>query len=54
MTHHIIHSDYHEYLEYHGNTAIERVRLYNGLVERDWILFDSAREALDYFSDQCV
>ncbi len=53
MTHHIIHPDYQECYEYHGNTAIERVRLRDGGVERDWIFFDSAEEALEFFSDQC-
>lgn len=38
-----------EDLEYHGSTAVERVRRRNGVVRRDWLFFDSAEEAADYF-----
>jgi hypothetical protein len=54
MTHHIVSPDYEEYFEYHGNVAIERVRLTKGRVERDWLYFDSAEEAVDFFTEQCV
>jgi hypothetical protein len=54
MTHHVIHPEYQEYFEYHGNTSIEHVRVKGGQVERDWIFFNSAEEALEFFSDACV
>ena len=54
MTGHIAYSDYQETFEYHGNTAIERTRLQDGDVERDWILFDSAEEAVDFFNEVCA
>ena len=54
MTHHVIHSDFQEYFEYHGNVAIERVRLQDGAVERDWLYFDSAEEAVEFFHEHCV
>jgi hypothetical protein len=54
MTHYIISPDFEEFFEYHGNVAIERVRLTKGRVERDWLYFDSAEEAVDFFTEQCV
>lgn len=43
-----------EHFEYHGNTAIERVRLLGGRVRREWLYFDSAEEAVDFFNEQCA
>ncbi len=44
---------YSESFEYHGNTAIERVRRQAGVtVLRDWILFNTVEEAETYFNDQ--
>jgi hypothetical protein len=54
MTHHRRYPEYEEYYEYHGNVAIERVRLLDGYVERDWLYFDTAEEAVDYFTEQCA
>ena len=54
MTHHCTYPEYEEYFEYHGNVAIERVRLRDGRVERDWLYFDSAEEAVDFFSEACA
>ena len=45
---------YQEYYEYHGNVAIERTRLQDGAVERDWLYFDSTEEAVAFFNEQCV
>ena len=54
MTGHIASPDYQETFEYHGNTAIERTRWQDGNVEREWILFDSAEEAVDFFNEVCA
>ena len=43
-------SDYDESYEYHGNTAVEITLIKNGVtIKRDWIFFDSVREAQDFF-----
>jgi len=43
-------SDYHENLEYHGNTAVEITLIKKGVtIKRDWIFFDSVQEAQDFF-----
>jgi len=43
-------SDYHESFEYHGNTAVEITLIKNGVtIKRDWIFFDSVKEAQDFF-----
>jgi hypothetical protein len=47
-------TDYQESFEYHGNTAIEHTRLKNGHVEREWIYFDSAEEAVTFFDEVCA
>ena len=54
MTAMIQYQDCQEYFEYHGNVAIERTRLQDGAVERDWLYFDSAEEAVDFFNEQCL
>jgi hypothetical protein len=46
--------DGNEFFEYHGNTAIERVRKKNGKILRDWLFFDSIEEALSFFNDYCT
>jgi hypothetical protein len=44
---------YREYYEYHGNTAIERIRKYpKNRIVRDWILFNSAEEAMAFFYNE--
>jgi hypothetical protein len=43
-------SDCHESFEYHGSTAVEIHLIKNGVtIKRDWIFFDSVREAQDFF-----
>lgn len=43
-----------EWFEYHGNTAVERVRRHNGVtIMRDWILFDTVEDAEAFFNDHC-
>ena len=54
MTNFIEYSDAREAFEYHGNTAIERTRMLDGIIEREWIYFDTAEEAADFFYEQCV
>jgi hypothetical protein len=54
MTGQILDHDYHETLEYHGNTAIERTRFKDGSVQREWIYFDSAEEAVAFFNEVCA
>jgi len=45
---------YNECYEYHGNTTIERIlKKGNMTVRRDWLIFDSVEEALDYYNDTC-
>lgn len=45
---------YTESFEYHGNTAIERIRRHDGVtILRDWIIFDSVEEAETFFNDHC-
>lgn len=48
------HRDGQEFFEYHGNTAIERIRKQNGIVRRDWLFFDTIEEAQSFFNDQCA
>lgn len=54
MSRYAIISACQEDLEYHGSTAIERVRRQNGAVRRDWLFFDSAEEAAAYFFEFCA
>lgn len=43
---------YTESFEYHGHTAIERIRHHDGaIVRRDWIVFNSVEEAEAFFND---
>lgn len=50
MTHHVVKPEYQDCLEYHGNTAVELTRVKEGsTVLHRWIIFDSVREAQDYF-----
>lgn len=47
-------TNYHEFYEYHGNTAIEHIRkLANNTISRDWIIFDSVEEAVEFFNNNC-
>jgi endonuclease I len=54
MTGHIAYQDCQETYEYHGNVAIERIRLQDGTVARDWLYFDSTEEAVEFFNDVCA
>ena len=54
MTGYIATPDNQERFEYHGNTAIEHTRLRDGHVEREWIHFDSAEEAVEFFDEVCA
>jgi hypothetical protein len=54
MTSYHFDQDGQEYFEYHGNTAIERIRKQYGKVRRDWLYFDSVEEAADFFNDHCA
>lgn len=41
-----------EIYEYHGNTSVQRIRRFRGRREmRDWILFDSVKEAQAWFNE---
>ncbi len=51
MTAQSTYPDYQETFEYHGNTAIEHTRRQDGRIEREWILFDSAEEAVAFFHE---
>jgi hypothetical protein len=52
MTKHVCQKNHHEYFEYHGNTAIERVkRRGSATISREWILFDTVEEAQDFFNN---
>jgi hypothetical protein len=47
-------STYHDFFEYNGNTEISRIRRQKGAsVIQDWLLFDSADEAMEYFNTNC-
>ncbi|MEJ2156035.1 MAG: hypothetical protein P8X96_11915 [Desulfobacteraceae bacterium] len=51
MTATITSHDVQETFEYHGNTAIEHTRLKNGIVEREWIYFDTTEAAVAFFNE---
>lgn len=51
MTIYSANRDGQEYFEYHGNTAIEHIRKQGGRVLREWLYFDSAEEAVDFFNE---
>jgi hypothetical protein len=45
---------YHDSFEYFGNTEIERIRKRSGrTVRRDWIIFDSVEDAMEFFNSKC-
>ena len=54
MTYHCTIQNGQEMYEYHGNTAIERTRKINGRIRRDWLFFDSAEEAEEFFNEHCA
>ena len=54
MRKHELYQDYHDFFEYFGNTEIERIRMNaQKAIRRDWIIFDSAEEAMEYFNSKC-
>lgn len=54
MRKHELTNDYHDYFEYFGNTEIERIRQRAGrILRRDWIIFDSVDDAMDFFNSKC-
>ena len=54
MQKHESHSNYQDFFEYHGNTIIEFIRRQEGItILRDWLLFDSAEEALAFLNTTC-
>lgn len=54
MTTYVSDRDGQELFEYHGNTAIERIRKHRGRIRREWLFFDSAEEAAEFYNDQCA
>ncbi|MBT8339064.1 MAG: hypothetical protein HKP58_08390 [Desulfatitalea sp.] len=54
MTTYTTDRDGQEHLEYHGSTAIERIRKQYGKVRREWLHFNSVREAADFYNDHCA
>jgi len=54
MTRYSFYAHFQDCYEYHGNTMIERIRKEAGrTIKRDWILFDSVEEALEFFNNNC-
>lgn len=54
MRKHELTTDYHDSFEYFGNTEIERIRRRAGqTLRRDWIIFDTVEEAMDFFNSKC-
>jgi len=52
MTRYEVDENHQELLEYHGNTAVERIiREFGRTVRRDWLHFDSVEEAQQFFND---
>jgi len=47
-------TDYHDFYEYFGNTEIERIRRQGDkTIGREWLIFNSVDEAMEYFNDKC-
>lgn len=54
MTRHEDGEPYQDLFEYHGNTTVEHTRRLAGMtVRRDWLVFDTTAEALDFISTRC-
>ncbi len=54
MKKHDVSSYYQDYFEYHGNTEVKRIRKKAGdIISRDWLVFDSVEEAMEYFNTRC-
>ena len=49
-----LHTEYHDFYEYFGNTEIERIRKQGEkTIRHDWLIFNSTDEAMDYFNERC-
>ena len=47
-------TEFQDYFEYDGDTEIQRIRKqYGKTVRRDWIVFSTVKEAMDYFDTRC-
>ena len=54
MRKHEFYSTYSDAYEYNGNNEIQRIRKqYGRIVRRDWIVFDSSEDAMQYFNTKC-
>jgi len=55
MRKHELYPTHHDFFEYYGNTEIVRIRKQkNGTtIRRDWLIFDSVEEAMEYFNTRC-
>jgi len=46
-----LHTEYHDFYEYFGNTEFERIRKQGDrTIRHDWLIFDSDNEAIDYYA----
>lgn len=55
MTKHVKDRNIQDNYEYHGNTVIEHIRKRSGVeIWRNWIMFDSVEDAVDFFNDNCL
>lgn len=55
MTRYALDPDYQDFFEYHGNTTIVRIRQKAGrIIQRDWIMFDSVEETLEFFNNNSM
>jgi hypothetical protein len=49
-----LHTEYHDFYEYFGNTEIERIRKQgDNTIRHDWLIFNTTDEAMDYFNERC-
>jgi hypothetical protein len=54
MRKHEMYPGYHDRFEYWGTTEIKRIRIRGAkAIRRDWIIFDTDDEALEYFNEKC-
>lgn len=53
MRKHELYKEYNDHFEYFGNTEIERIRKKGKkTIRRDWIIFNTVDEAMDFFNNQ--
>ena len=54
MRKHEFYRTFSDAYEYHGNNEILRIRKqYGTIVRKDWIVFDSPKEAMEHFNTKC-